>query len=139
MYLPDNKSIIWNMQNEQLAENQLNVYFMNLLNRYQDIYKWIADYEIYYKEWLNNDENTIFELNHTLLQSILQTTQQVNKELPENQHLYYWFDIDRAVNENFEWKHCPITNEPLINLGADYFYTNRFVSPKVDLVFPAKE
>ncbi len=139
MWLPNTKHTIWEMKTEKVAKFSEQKYFTSLINQNIDLNDWIADYSNYYKKWLDNDDETIFDFNSSLLKSILDAIKKVNKKLDKDKHLFYWYDIDRSFNEDYNWIECPITKKKLINLGNNFFYTNRFISEKADLVLPDKE
>lgn len=136
MWLPDTKHTIWNMKTEKEAEFLFQNQIVSLINQNIDFNNWLANYCSYYQKWLNEDDQTIFDLRSPLLKSILDAIQNVNKKMDDNKRLFYWFDIDRSFKEDYRWKNCPITKTKLINLGQNFFYANRLISQKVDLVLP---
>ena len=126
------------MKSEKEIGASLQNYFELLINQHIDFNNWIANYNMYYKKWLDEDDETIFNFNSPLLSTILEVIKKVNEKLDIDKHLFFWYDIDRTFNEDYYWENCPVTKSKLINLGENYFYTNRLISSNIDLVLPDK-
>ncbi len=135
MWLPDTENLFLKMTDETEAELSVKNYFITELQKNIDLNEWQIDYRKAYKMWLEDDDNTIYDIHNPLIFNIIEAVNKVNQQ-SEKLKLYYWFDIDRSANENFRWEKCPITNTELKNLGKDYFYVNRLVSEKASLVMP---
>jgi len=139
MWLPKTKNCIWEAKTKKaLAQNQtvegVNLYA--LLKQEIDWAKWRKNYARLYKNWLENDQTAIFDLENPVVRQMFSAIQGINKILPPNLHFCYWYDIDRTENEDFVWEKSPISSSPLIDLGEDYFYQNRLWDKENHLLLP---
>ena len=134
MFVPNEDTVLW----EVFAENPLQLGCKNycILNSYIDIEDWKEKYRIKFNEWLNEDDLDIFDINHSVNLEMINALIQVNRHL-SGDFIYYWFDIDRTYNEHYRWTNCPISGEKLIDLGTEYPFLNRLISPFFPLILPS--
>jgi hypothetical protein len=105
------------------------------LFEYVDWEKWKEDYLISYQKWLYDDDEEIYDLKKPLNYTMIDAICKVNL-LNNNYRLFYWFDINRDTNPNYEWTTCPLSHHPLISLGEDFHKNNRKTSSKFPLILP---
>lgn len=133
MWVPETEEVIWDMKTEEPIS--INHIIYNKVIKHLDLTNWISFYKILYSDWLDEDKNDIYNISHEINQMVINTLEKINQSL-DDMKIYYWFDIDRTEEENYQWKICPLTNQNLKYLGKDYHYLNRFISPKKFIVFP---
>jgi hypothetical protein len=133
MWLPGEDRVLFDIKREVPINTSSELY--NYLLSFVDIDKWKTLYTQKYNDWLNSDDNTIYDINNEINLVIINALIEANRTI-ENKLIFYWFDIDRTYNEKFTWKYCPISKEGLIPLGNNYPDINSFISPKYPLVFP---
>ena len=121
-----------------MAQNELCAGFdlAAMLREEIDTAKWRKKYARNYRDWLENDDKTIFDFEKSLLRDMLAALRRVNEKLPADLHFCYWYDLDRSENEDFHWTHSPITREPLTDLGDDFFSENRLWDKNNCLILP---
>jgi len=139
MWLPAEKNSIWGAKTKtQLVQNELveGIDLYVLLNQQIDLETWRKAYGVLYQNWLENDDLAIFDLQNPIIQNLLNALQIINKNLPENLHLCFWYDIDRTENEAFIWQKSPISEQHLIDLGTDFFHQNRLWDKDNFLLMP---
>lgn len=124
--------IVWDMKKEYEIPKTDNVYLN--LEKFIDIEKWVQEYYFYYKKWLYEDFEYIYDISSSINQDMLKAITEYNKF--EENKLFYWFDVDRDKNAQFEWKLCPISQTELILLGDEFHPNNRLISSVYPLVFP---
>jgi hypothetical protein len=133
MWLPDgheHKHLLY-MTNNSFVEDLeiLKLIDLNILTTWSDFF----DKE--YDDWLSGYSDLIFDLESPEISLILEHLVDLNKSQSKVE-FFYWFDVDRSINEKFKWKNCPLTGEALVNLGKEYLKNNRLVAPKAPLCFP---
>lgn len=136
MWVPETKEIIWDMQTEEAIPADKGIY--KEVNSIFNLEDWSEEFRQIYSAWLEEDKDELYDIKNAFYQKTLNNIEQVNKKA-KDYHLYLWFDIDRTLNENFIWNTCPITLTPLICLGDNYHYLNRFISKDKFLVLPDME
>ena len=133
MWLPGQQEILFRMKTEEslpLASKH-----HNQISALIDIDKWRYLYGQAYDNWLNKDDNRIYDINFDVNQNMIAALTKANEAL--HQRIYfYWFDVDRTDNENFKWEFCPISSKKLLKLEPDFPKVNSLVSPDYPLVFP---
>jgi hypothetical protein len=134
MWLPKESRILLNVKNEEFVTLNSSIY--ERLSIYIDIPRWIILYEKKYSDWLNNDENSIYNINDNLNKKMVDALRQLNESYIDKR-IFYWFDIDRTNNPNFDWEYCPLSEKKLIFLGYDYPKINSLISPDFPLIFPS--
>ena len=133
MWAAKGEHIIWNMQQEMHDAKCAEI--LLLLGKYIDVESWVAEYESCYKKWLHADDTAIHDVNSMLNSLMLHANQEFNKQEPFT--LYYWFDVDRTAQENFQWQFSPLSGETLRELPPLFHRNNRCIAPHDLLVFPA--
>jgi hypothetical protein len=131
----DQKEILWDMLTE--TEIPLSNLVYQKLGQYIDLDAWRQDYLIRYKEWLESDAPTIYDINSSINTKIIYAISNYNKVIQDR--IYFWFDVDRSINPDYKWEICPISHEKLIRLTESYHSNNRLISSKAPLVFPDVE
>lgn len=132
MWIPGTKKVLWNMKNEkQYLDNKL---FYVFLNSQLNLNVWVQEYTKLYRSWLENDDVSIFDLNHKINFNMIKSIKKFNM-LSSAVILFYWFDVERSSQPEFQWEKCPKSQSQLISLGDEFHYLNRFVS-KDYLVLP---
>ena len=106
-----------------------------LLHKYIDVPAWAKSYADYYRQWLEADDATIYNLAAPLVAGMLSAIKELNKQEPWQ--LYYWFDIDRTAMPAFRWQRSPLSGEKLLELPSSFSAVNRYIAPTDFLVFPA--
>ena len=127
-------NIIWNMENEEpIPVNNL---IYNILKNYLDYNTWSCFYLKAYKEWLNGYNSNIYDLNFSLNKQVIELLPSLNKKLIKyNISIYYWFDVDRDLYENFTWEVSPITKKKLTTL-KNMHINNSLICEDSFMVFP---
>lgn len=135
MWIPNSKEIIWNMEREE--QMPLDFYIYDVLKGKMDILNWSEKYELKYKNWLDDINHDIYDINNVLHIETIKTIQTINnsKLLKNKDKLYYWFDVDRDLNDNYEWIESPISNSKLQKFNS-YPSINRNISNEDHMVFP---
>ena len=132
MSLLSQPEIIWDMKTEcEVPKTEISY---KELGKFINIEEWIVEYYSLYKQWLHDDCGYIYDISSAINQKMIKAVVEYNN-LNENK-LFYWFDVDRSINEAFEWKFCPISNTELIELGNEFHPNNRMISSVYPLVFP---
>lgn len=124
-------SPIWDIQSEKNIKLNFNI------NLKEKINKWNLDFSDHHKKWLEEDKNTsVFSLKSQLHMDGRQLLEDIEKDLKQDIKLYYWFDVDRSLeqNESFIWTKCPICKSNLIKINASK--SNRVICEKCKLLFP---
>ena len=134
MFAGNEKKIIWDMLSEK--EISLNDKIYQDLNEEIDLNKWGAKYSKLYKNWLENDDETIYDINSAINSEAINALKNYNKK--SKNKIYYWFDVNRDSNPDYQWKRCPLTNRPLVLVSKEYHNNNRLISEDAPLVFPYK-
>ncbi|ANI89330.1 hypothetical protein A9P82_08510 [Arachidicoccus ginsenosidimutans] len=138
LWLPDEQEVVRLMKTEEKASSIDIEIIIENLKKHINISTWYKEYAFLYHEWLNNDINTIYDIYEDINESMISAIKKVNKELIRYQMLlFYWFDIDRTLNENWIWKEDPFSHNKLFLLDASYKEINRKVSLENFIVFPA--
>jgi len=134
MWMPEGESVMWNMQDEEPIPERSLVH--TEISKYLDIKNWRTLYALKYNSWLQSLSGEIFQINDPVNIMALEAVDKYNKMESIKDRVFYWFDIDREKNEDYQWELCPITGEKLASLGTDYPMNNRLVSWKKNMVFP---
>lgn len=127
-------NIIWHVQTEENVALSHPVY--QFLWKEINWMNWKEDYLTAYHNWLDSDDESIYDINAPTNRRMIDAITRVNNR-SEMFKIYYWFDIDRDKNPNHIWSICPLSNEPLKDLPVDTHRNNRKVSPSIPLIFPA--
>ncbi|WP_133162543.1 hypothetical protein [Flavipsychrobacter stenotrophus] len=111
---------------------------MEVLRKYIDVDTWFLDFSETYRAWMDEDDTEIYNINAPINTSMMAAIAQANTELAaEGLMLFYWFNKDvTELDEEWEWKTDPIDNNPLTDLGPEYYDKSRLVCEKHFLVFP---
>ena len=133
MWVP-NSNVIWNMKTEEIDERSEE--YQDIINSYFDLNQWKLEYKNAYDDWLKNDNNTIHDVDSDLIKRIRAVIGIINEKLKDQSHLFYWYDIDRDKNEDYQWRLSPISGIKLYNLGEEYPNINKLVSFEDSLCFP---
>ncbi|MBN8786802.1 MAG: hypothetical protein J0I84_06920 [Terrimonas sp.] len=133
MWLPKQAEILFKMKDETSLPIKSALY--SYILEYIDIVKWRKEYTQKYNDWLNKDDDSIYQIENGINMQMIDDLIKVNKRL-RYEKIFYWFDIDRTYNDQFLWKYCPISNKELINLGNGFPKINSLISPDYPLVFP---
>lgn len=133
MWLPDQKEFLFQMRNETPLPIEASLY--SLVAQYIDIAKWQEKYRKKYDDWLNKDDDSIYDINNEINMTIIFGLKRINKVM-KNEMIFYWFDVDRTFNDHFLWEYCPISNKKLMSLGKEFPKINSLISPDFPLVFP---
>ncbi|TEB45113.1 hypothetical protein D0809_08015 [Flavobacterium circumlabens] len=81
------------------------------------------------------ESDDLYNIKFKLNSQIIDILPKINKTLNKiNIYLFYWFDIDKSVNESFSWKYCPVTNDLLTDLNIKS--NNSLICSNCFLVFP---
>jgi len=136
MWVPNSVELVWDMEKEE--EMPLGFYIYDLLNSKMDMLSWSKKFELKYKNWLNDIDHDIYDISSTLHAEVIKTIRTINdsKLLKSNDKLYYWFDVDRDTNDNYEWVKSPISKSTLQQLTS-FPAINRNISEKDYMVFPS--
>ena len=133
MWVPETKEIVWDMQTEKAISADNDVYAE--INSVFNLEDWGNEFELLYSSWLEEDNNDLYDISNSFYQTTLSNLDIINKN-PKSFNLYLWFDVDRSLNENFQWETCPVTNTSLVRLNENTHYLNRLISKEKYLVFP---
>jgi len=134
MWLPDVKEVLLFIKDETFVPGDAELY--NQVSTYLDIDQWKIRYSALYDKWLNDDDASVYDVDNEVNQTIINALIKVNSAL-KDKLILYWFDVDRANNENYQWKICPISKTRLIYLGDEYPKINSLVSNDFPLIFPS--
>jgi hypothetical protein len=134
MCMPGEYRIIWDVMTEEPIFRNADLY--EALSEEIDFKKWRNKYAIKNKNLFQRDDDSIYQLKNPINLDMVNALLKLNEKL-EDIIIYYWFDIDRTLDENFKWTHCPLSKERLIDLGPDYPKINSFVSMQFPLIFPS--
>jgi hypothetical protein len=135
MCLFDDPKVIWDVKKEIQLPLTNPIY--NKLKQLILLDKWIVDYNHLYVKWLKEDNTEVYNLSNSVIKSMISVLNKYN--IINDEKIYFWYDVDRSIDESFSWENCPICGMHLINLGADYNLNNRFISPTEPLIFPFAE
>jgi hypothetical protein len=105
------------------------------INSVFNLENWSNEFKLLYSDWLNDDRNDLHDIANSFYQRTLKNLELLNKN-SNDYKLYLWFDVDRSISENFQWKSCPLTNTPLLRFKEPIHYLNRLFSKEKFLVFP---
>ncbi len=133
MWLPGEEKILFDAKTDSEIGLDSNLYV--LLTKYIKIETWKNSYQEKYYNWLNKDDNSIYNINDDININMVNALTKVN-EILKDEMIFYWFDVDRTNIEYFNWKYCPISKKKIILLEKSYHYLNRLVSPVYPLIFP---
>ena len=133
MWLPNDDRVIWQLKNNDQIDTSSELY--SLLKQFIDLSGWIDAYDKAHTDWLDNDNAAIYDLNGDLVKGMIDAIRNANAFLGDKKILY-WYDIDRSVNDVFQWKFCPGTRNKLIDLGVSYHSINRLICADYLLVMP---
>jgi hypothetical protein len=127
-------NIIWNMKDESLVPLKSIAY--NVLEDYIDYNDWRKKFSKSYNEWLVGDNSDIYDINFSLNKQIIELLPLLNQDLKKDKiTIYFWFDVDRDLYENFQWEFCPLTKNKLTKLKNTH-KNNLLISKDSYLVFP---
>lgn len=127
------EEIIWNMRDEKSVP--LDNILYKYLEKFIDYRIWQKEFHKEYLKWLAGENENIYDVNFSLNSQIIDILPKLNEKLnSQNIYVFYWFDIDRSVDENFNWEFCPMTNELLTNLNIKN--NNSLICKKCYLTFP---
>lgn len=135
MWLPGEKSKVWDMKTEEAID--INSMAYTTLTNFIDIDNWAQEYGVLYEQWLNDDYMEVFNLKNETFNKLLKALKKINTR-KSNKFLYFlWYDKDRTFNnDDFVWDTSPISGDKLTDLGTQYHFLNRLVSFKDHIVFP---
>ncbi|PVD49298.1 hypothetical protein DC498_25740 [Terrimonas sp.] len=133
MWLPNQAEVLFKMKDETSLPIKSALYPHIL--QYIDIVKWRKEYAQKYNDWLNKDDDSIYQIENGINMRMIDSLIEVNKAL-RHEKIFYWFDIDRTYNDHFLWKYCPISKKELVKLGEEFPKINSLISPNYPLVFP---
>ncbi|CAL2083752.1 hypothetical protein [Tenacibaculum sp. 190524A05c] len=127
-----NKSeIIWNIKNEESLP--VNNFLYSFLDSFISIDNWRVDFRKSYFDWLYNDNGDIHNIYSEINQRVISKLPKMNEKLNEDGiKLFYWFDINRFINEDYKWDFCPVYGNDLIISCND----KALVSERSFLIFP---
>ena len=133
MWIPGEDEILFDIKNgiPIPLTSKLYVY----LAEHISVNKWRDLYKAKYEDWLYKDDASIYDINHKVNTTMIYAISKVNETL-SGKMLLYWFDVDRTTNENFVWQECPLSQNRLLRLGANYPHINVLMSPDYPLIFP---
>ncbi len=135
MWLPNENEIFFHMRNEKAVFWNSEIY--KSLSEYIDVENWKHLYSKSYQRWLDDDDDSIYDIQSEINKSMIDSLIKLNKTLVSGV-VFYWFDIDRTNNENFKWEFCPNSKKRLFTLGNTYPKINSLISPEFPLVFPSQ-
>ena len=136
MWLPEAASMIWDMKHE--SEISLGAIQDETANVYAEISSWAGRYEQFYKRWLEDETDVIYDIDHEINREILSIVKGLNAT--SNKYIFfYWFDVDRTNDDKFRWVTSPRSREVLFDLGPDFHFLNRLISVEDYMVFPKYE
>ena len=133
MWLPDESFPLFDMQTGEVCS--LSKEDVAFIHQHVPLDTWIQSFAQEYAKWLNDENNQLHDVQSQLNAKMIRSIEEANK-LSDSLIIYYWFDIDRTYVEDFHWQYCPISGNPLIDLGENYHSLNRLVSPDFPIVFP---
>lgn len=133
MWLPNQKEFLFTMKFETVLPIESFLYLY--ISQYINMEKWQNEYGYKYNDWLNNDDNSIFDIKNPVNLGMVKSLIELNMVL-KFEKLFYWFDIDRTYNDDFIWEYCPVSNKKLVALGGEFSKRNSLISPDYPLVFP---
>lgn len=136
MWTPGEGSMLFDIVSE--LEQPFNSQIYDNTNKFIDLQSWRNEYAKFYKEWLEFDDDSIYNLNSNFFSDTLKKLSELNSYLKE-MSVYLWFDIDRTWIDQFIWEKCPISGKHLLNLGTEFPEINRLVSPDYPLILPSYE
>ena len=106
------------------------------LSDYIDVDLWRDSFTIQYRDWLNSDNESIYDIHNTVNVEMINALSKMN-EILINKIVFYWFDVDRTFYGDFQWMVCPLSGKQLIHLDSQYPKKNALISPVYPLIFPA--
>jgi len=136
MFTDIEDEVIWNTSTEKGI--QLNHRFYGLLNKEINITNWKDEYYKLYLDWLHNDNESIYDINHPINLNMINALIKVN-QLAFEFKIYYWFDVNRDKYPEFVWNVCPLSGTPLIALANSFHINNKKISSVFPLIFPSME
>jgi hypothetical protein len=97
---------------------------------------WASQFRDAYRKWLD-DEPDASSILHDIRSSLHSKGQILRDKLADEtgQAVYYWFDVDRSEQENFQWEYCPLCSLPLTET-SNANPNDRLVCERSKLVFP---
>jgi hypothetical protein len=130
MVTGDKDGVLWDIKTEN--EIDLNHTAYGYIAHEIDLSKWKKDYLDLYRRWLINDDESVYQINHSINMEMISVLAKINK-MDLDFKLYYWFDVDRDKCPDYIWENCPLSGERLINISS---HLTSKISPISPLVFP---
>jgi hypothetical protein len=127
-----NENLVWDIMNEQIVESSDECYIR--LYRQIDVPEWNTLFFNYYKMWLEDDSQIIYDVHSALNMSMIEALVKINENFEVK--LYYWFDVDREKHPDYIWEKCPLSGKDLMELPKFYHRNNRKISREFPLIFP---
>jgi hypothetical protein len=129
----DSPDILWEMSEDKVVPGFSNT--LKLINSFLDVKTWIKYQAKAYHEYLESDNEHFHDLRSSMNLEMIEAIAKFNAKATSIV-LYYWYDIDRNKYPGHIWNTCPLSGEPLKNLGHHYHWKNRLISPNHPLTFP---
>lgn len=123
--------ILWDLKERCAADKEV----FDGLNTQIDIEDWKNKYIDLYQKWLEEDDDTLYQIESKINMDMIQSLVKLNNQNHEFK-VFYWFDVDRDKYPGHKWLFCPLTSEPLINLHEGNHKNNSKISPRFPLIFP---
>lgn len=133
MWLPDASFPLFDMQTNEVPS--LSKEEQSFIREQLSLDTWVQSFTQEYAKWLNDEDNQVHDIHSELNAMMIRNIEEANK-LSDAFIIYYWFDIDRYYVDDFHWQYCPISGNPLIDLGENYHSLNRLISPDFHITFP---
>jgi hypothetical protein len=133
MSLAGQDEIIWDMESDEELPIDHVAYIK--LNKYIDLHAWNKAFNDKFMAWLELDDLTMYNIHDPINMEMIEAVIDANL-INDGFKLFYWFDVNRDITLNFNWKYCPISNSRLMNLGKNFHRKNRLISSSFPLVFP---
>jgi hypothetical protein len=130
MWVGNNQPILWDIYSENAAPGDIVFQIKNAIN-FSD---WLDKYKKDYTDWLDDENDNIFNLDIEAYDSLLKSIQKFNIH-SSGFKIYYWYDVDRSKQPNFKWTRCIRCNSDLEEI-KEANYLNRYVCVKDCLVYP---
>jgi hypothetical protein len=132
MYIPGEVSPVWDLHSEDpiSSDDPLRAILENELG----VAEWVNEFDKKYRQWLDDESKEVYDIFHEVNLSMIKKLDKYNNTASEK--VYYWFDVDRVEQPDFNWKKCPLSNSELIDLGEMIPNKNRLMSKMHSIIVP---
>ena len=134
MWVPATKKVIWDIKTEKQIGLTAQPY-TDIEREGFNLYEWITNYKSLYRQWLKEDIQNIFDINHETNKKMVNLVHLLNTK-NNCYKLLFWLDVNRYVHPDFEWKLCPIGGTKLKKFDQPFPSVNKNYSNSYPIVMP---